>query len=176
MSAIHETIKKVEKDKTSAIISEILEQRPGSYVEIQSQKPPYLLIAMILALGVALFLFISERDLRLQREAVLVTKINELDEKQMKISALVQENSEITQSFKNKVDDLEFTLKQLNDSFDMLMKERETLKAESFEKDQKLAELSAQVQALASDKVELLNLAKAQKVELERFASSHKTV
>ncbi len=172
MSAIQETIKKAEKEKTSAIISELLEQRPGSYVEIQSQKPPYLLIAMILALGVALFLFISERDLRLQREAVLATKIAELDDKQMRISALVQENTEITQSFKSKVEELEFTLKQMNDSFDMLMKERATLKIQSDEKDKKLTDLSAQVEALATDKVELISLVKAQKAELERFSSS----
>jgi uncharacterized protein HemX len=147
LSVIHETIKKADKRNIHPVSASIIEPMYEKRVPTPARRPWGIVIG-VLAFLTVLTVFFIERDRRIVAENQLLEMGTESAEKDARIANLVQENVELENRLKAKIEELEFTLKELNNSFDEILEQKKAIETDSFLKDRRLAELDARIQEL----------------------------
>ncbi|GEM_PF-7055780 len=144
MEAVSTVLKKTRDQQT--LNATLLE----SSVERPRVSWYFVLVPLALVLVWSVSMFLAERNLRIQKESQLVERYAELKSKDHRITLLVEENVALEKTLKTKIDNLEFTLQQLNDSFDMLLQKTTSLESDIQSKDARISELSQRLQSLES--------------------------
>ena len=132
MSIMNEALKATQRRES--VTASIIEPMN----ETVRAKRPLSHIFMAISFAMIAVLFLVERDRRLQRES-------ELSIRDAQVESLTQQNQELEVSLKSRIELLELTLSELNQSFDVLLQQKKTLEADSLTKDDRLAELSSRV-------------------------------
>lgn len=171
MSLVEDDIKEAKNSREAFIVTEVPKNTPTEIFQNKSLKTKdtlfFSVIAVLLvAMLTSLYMFLSERHLRLAKDAELNQKIVQLNEKDTKIMTLIQENMRVQEEYKGKIEELEFTLRALNDSFDILLNQKKSIDADSASKDENILDLSKKVDWLESKNAELLK--SLQKAELDK--------
>ncbi len=150
MSAINDALKRAEgkKETNPAAQTEPAARRHAA----GSKRAIFLPIFLSLGWAATLLLFLHERDLVLQTGTELAEKTAELDERDARISALMDENMELEQGLNERLSGLEGKLKEAEDEIEALKSEKESLFSESADKTKKIGELENKLKAIESEK------------------------
>ena len=145
MSVVSENLREAERRRQISLHSSAAEA-PVRVETPSSRKFVFLVILLSLGFAVSVFMMLSERRLRLERETELSDKTAELAEKESRIASLVDELASLQQSSKSRISELEFTLSQLSGGFDALMADNRSLQQKNASLEATAARLSEQVE------------------------------
>src|SRR3989338_5083819 len=127
MSVVSENLREAERRRQISLHSSAAET-PVRVETPSRRKFVFLVILLSLGFAVSVFMMLSERRLRLERETELSDRTAVLAEKESRIASLVDELASLQQSSKSRISELEFTLGQLSGGFDTLMADNKSLR------------------------------------------------
>ncbi|MBI2095746.1 MAG: hypothetical protein HYT89_06225 [Candidatus Omnitrophica bacterium] len=154
MSVVSENLKEAERRRQISLHPSAAET-PVRAETPSHRKFVFLVILLSLGFAASVFMMLSERRLRLERETELSDKTAELAEKESRIASLVDELASVQQSAKSRISELEFTLGQLSGGFDAIAADNKSLQQKNASLEATNAGLSEQVDTLEREKAKL---------------------